>query len=135
MKRANPDVQIEAGGKALTLRFSAKALAAMQDHWELASLDAVGEKLGSLETGESTVDDYTAILWAALRTHHPEVTVEAAFDLLDDMGIEGFMEALSTTLSASSAEGGGDASANPPRRGRSTGSSRSAGKSASRRPS
>lgn len=134
MKRANPDIQIEVGGEAYTLRFSAKALAAMQDHWELPNLDAVGEKLGSLENGSSSIDDYTAILWAALRTHHADVTVDKAFDLLDDMGIDGFMETLADTLGASSAEGGGDdAPANPPRRGRSTGSSNSAAKSGSRR--
>jgi hypothetical protein len=133
MKRASPDVQIEAGGQPYTLRFSAKALAAMQDHWGLKNLDEVGTKLGSLETGEATLADYTAILWSALRTHHPEVTIDGALDLLDEMGIDGFMDALSDTLSAGSTEGGGDASADPPRPGRSIGSSNSAAKSGSRR--
>ncbi len=128
MKRANPDIQIEAGGASYTLRFSAKALAAMQDHWELPTLDAVVEKLNQLETGEVTIADYTAILWAALRTHHAIVTMDQALDIFDDMGVDGLTSAITDAMSAGSAEGGSDASGNPPKRGRSTGSSRSAAK-------
>lgn len=126
--RASPDVQIEAGGAAYTLRFSAKALAALQDCWGLSDLDAVATKLTALDSGAVTMADYTEMLWAALRTHHRDVTKEVAFDLLDDMGLPAFEAALGAAMGASSAEGGGDASANPPNRGRSPKSSNSAAK-------
>lgn len=122
------DTQADIAGQSYTLRFSVKALAAMQDHWQLPNLDAVGQKLGTLESGDASLEDYTAILWAALRTHHADVTKEQAFDLLDDMGIEGFLSVISDCVGASAVEGGGEASGNPPRRGRSAGSSRSAAK-------
>lgn len=121
MKRANPDVQIEAGGEAYTLRFSVKALAALQDYWELPSLDAVGQKLNQLDSGDISVSDYTAILWAALRTHHPEATMEQSLDIFDELGIDGLTSVIVDAMSASSSEDGGKASSDPRKRGQSTG--------------
>lgn len=130
--RASPDVQIVIAGQPYTLRFSAKALAAMQDHWQLDSLDAVGRKLGGLESGNASLTDFTAILWAALRTHHPDVTLDHALDMFDEMGVDGLLTTLGNALGGSTVEGGGDdAPANPPRRGRSRASKSSAGNSAS----
>lgn len=130
--KANPDIQITASGKNLTLRFSAKALAAMQDHWGATHLGEVGNRLAALERGVTSIDDCVAIFWAGLRTHHPEVSKADALDMLDDMGMDDFLGALGDALGASGGEGGGEATANPPR-GQSTKSSNSGGKLASRR--
>lgn len=127
MKRASPDFQMIAGERSLTLRFSTKALAAMQDHWGCKTLNEVGAKLEGLEGEDTTLDDFAAILWAALRTHHPAITKDEAYDLLDDMGLAYFqtvmMEAMAGSSSSGASEGGGgDASAPPRKRGRSNAS-------------
>lgn len=131
--KANPDIQITVSGETYTLRFSAKALAALQDHWGALHLGEVGQRLAALEDGIASIDDCVAICWAGLRTHHPDVSKSDALDMLDDMGMDSFLGALGDALGASSGEGGGDAPANPPR-GQSTRSSNSAAKSKSRRP-
>lgn len=115
MKFANPDIQFELDGKTRTLRFSAKALAALQDEWGMENLDQVAVKLAQLESNGLTVKDAAAMLWAGFRTHHPEVTVDQAFDLLDDMGLANFEALLGQAIQAAASEGGGTAPANPPR--------------------
>ena len=32
--------------------------------------------------------DFTALLWAGLRTHHPQITKDDCLGMLDDMGVE-----------------------------------------------
>ena len=118
MRCPNPDVQFEAGGRALTLRFSIKALVALQDHWQLDSLDEVSHRLGQLQTGGLGAIDLAAILWAALRSHHSDLTVDDAIDILDDTGVQNFEYLITRAVAAAAPEGGGDAPANPPKRGR-----------------
>lgn len=115
MKFASADIQFALDGKPLTLRFSARALAALQDHWQLGDLDQVAGKLAEIEQGKLSVQDAAAMLWAGLRTHHPEVTLDEAFDVLDGMGIANFETLLGSAISGASSGGGSDASANPPR--------------------
>lgn len=102
-----PDRQVEASGKVWTLRFSIRALAAMQEHFGLASLDEMGTRL----TEGITTDDIVAIFWAGLRTHHPEATQDDAAGIADDLGMADAMEIISTGLGA--AMGGESADAAP----------------------
>jgi len=125
-RKASADRQIEVGGRAITLRYSIKAMAALQDHWGLASFQEVGGKMQGL--GESlSADDMVAIFWAGTRTHHPEIGKAEVLDLIDDAGIEEIQGAMLDAFAGGSGdapagkEGGGEASARPPARGRSTG--------------
>ena len=114
MKFASADIQFSIGDRPLTLRFSAKALAALQDEWKLENLDQVAVKLGEIEGGNMSIQDAAAMLWAGLRTHHSDVTVEEALDILDGLGVSNFEALLVRAISAAS--GGGDsAPANPPK--------------------
>lgn len=115
MKFANPDIQLEAGGEVLTIRFSALAQASLQDHWGLKNLDEAAAKIVQLETGGLNISDYAAIMWAALRTHHSEKTMDDAMKLIDFIGIPGLQVLLVQAVTASLPEGGDRAPANPPR--------------------
>lgn len=111
------DRQISIGGRSFTLRFSVRAMAGLQDHWQLPSFKAVGARMASLGD-DLAVDDLVGILWAALRTHHPDLTQADVLDLVDEAGMDGLVEAMSAALGASLPDaGGGDgaASANPPK--------------------
>ncbi|MGH9594334.1 MAG: GTA-gp10 family protein [Bryobacteraceae bacterium] len=120
MKFASPDIQFDLDGRPYTLRFSAKALAALQDYWQLENLSAVNAKLLEIDNGGLAVADLAALLWAGLRTHHPDVTIEKADDLLDSIGIANFERLLGAAISGASG-GGETAPANPPKRKRSPG--------------
>lgn len=95
-KPASADRQIEIGEESYTLRFSVRAMAALQDHYQLSSLTAVGEKLS--DGDNLSINDMVAMLWAGLRTHHADVTFEQATDILDDMGLENMQSVLGEAL-------------------------------------
>lgn len=108
--------QISTAAGAYTLRFSARAMKRLQDHWQLASLSAVGERLQA----DLGVDDLAAIWWSFLATHHPQESVETAITILDEIGIvEGTSRAMALiqdSLPAPSSEpsGGDDPLGGPP---------------------
>lgn len=114
MKFASADVQFAIDGRPLTLRFSARALAALQDYWQLSNLDEVGQKLSEIESGGLSVQDAAAMFWAGLRTHHKELTVDDALDLLDSIGVANFEALLGAALSGATG-GGSNAPENPPK--------------------
>lgn len=97
-----PDRQIEIGGKVYTLRFSLKAMAALQEHFGLASLAGLQEAMARLGAA-----DVAGVIWAGLRTHHPEVTRDMAMDMADDLGLDGAMQVLNEGLAAAMPEGDG----------------------------
>lgn len=89
--------QIEIGGEVYTIRFSLKAMVALQDHYGLETIDDVGKRLS--DPTKIRTEDFAAIFWAALRSHHPEVTLEAAINLADAAGL-GFIQQLGEAFSA-----------------------------------
>lgn len=95
-KPANADRQIVIGDNRYTLRFSVRAMAALQDHYQLPSLTAVGEKLQ--DSDNLSVKDMVAMLWAGLRTHHRDVSLEDALDMLDEMGLENMQSMLGDAM-------------------------------------
>lgn len=114
------DRQVRIGSRSYTLRFSVRAMAALQDHWGLQSLKAVGDRMAALGA-DLGVDDLVGILWAGLRTHHPGLTQADVLDMLDEAGMDGLLEALSSALAGAlpDSEGGdGAAEAHPPMSGR-----------------
>ena len=119
------DQQVRIGKHSYTLRYSVKALAALQDHWGLQSFAEVGERLSSIGTGMNA-DDLVGILWAGLRTHHPDIDKEAVLDLIDDAGMDGLVDAMTAAItgglpSAESGEGQGTSEARPRTKPRKTG--------------
>lgn len=121
---ASPDRPVTIGSKTYTLRFSFIALAALQDHWQLKTLDDVMLKLAS---GPNTLDDVQAILHAGLRTHHSDIGFDDCLKLLDDAGPIGMIDVMRGAFGASmpSAEGAAPKGASGPTKpGRSTGSSK-----------
>ena len=92
MPDANPDVQLSVGDASYTLRFSLKAFARLQDHFGLKSIDAVGKRMA--DPSQFAIEDVGALLWAGLARRHPEVTLEQAMDIADDLGIAALMEQL-----------------------------------------
>lgn len=84
--KANPERQISIAGKSYTLKYSARAWAALQDHFGLSSLKAVQARLADQD--QFGVGDMVAVLWAGLRTHHREVSQDDVLEMIDAMGLE-----------------------------------------------
>lgn len=76
-------------GRTFTIRYSIRAQAALQKHFGLPSLAAVGARLS--DGANLGVDDIVALLWAGLRTHHPEMGLDDAMEIADDLGPAGLM--------------------------------------------
>ncbi len=92
------DQQIVVGGESYTLRYSLKAMIALQDHFGVKSLTAVGERLGSSE--ELGGEDIAAVLWAGLRTHHPDTSMQDVIDALDRVGLDAVSEVIEKAFAA-----------------------------------
>jgi hypothetical protein len=80
------DRQVSIGGEDFTLRYSFRAFAALQEHWGMASMQEV---IGRLVRRDLGADDLVGIVWAGLRTHHPDATKERVLDALDAVGVGG----------------------------------------------
>lgn len=113
------DKQIKIGDKTYTIRFSVRALTALQEHWGLKSFQEVAQKMSKLNESVS-IDDLVGFVWAGLRTHHREMTKEDVLDLIDELGMENiesvFSEALVGALPQGSVKKKGEAetgAANP----------------------
>lgn len=111
---ALPGHSFEYDGVSYRLRYSIKAMGALQDHYSLSSINEVAERLQI--DSEMGADDIVAIVWAGLRSHHPEVTKPQVLDMLDELGLEE-MQVLMTKAFAAQAprgEAGSDDRENPP---------------------
>jgi len=118
-QRASVDQPITLAGRTFTLRFSTRAMAALQDLWGCKSLGETIEHLSKIQRSQSIdFDDAAQLVWAALRTHHQEVTIAEIPELFDASGLEGFksaVAALSLSIGASQPPQEAGAGANPPR--------------------
>lgn len=114
------DHQVSIGGQTWAWRYSFRALGALQQHWQVSSIEAV---IARLVSGQMGTDDLVAVIWAGLRTHHPEVTTAAVLDWLDGLGIAGLplvvrelQSAILVSMPATDqgGEAGPDATPHPP---------------------
>lgn len=80
------DRQITAAGQTYTVRFGLRAILALQDTWQLDD-----EKQVQARVEKADNRDFATIMWAALRTHHPELTQEEVLGWLDDAGMDGMV--------------------------------------------
>lgn len=103
------DDVVKIGEETFHLRFSTKAIARLQKHWDLKSPEEAMERLADIESDPLTA--MPVLLWAAVYRHHPEVTLERCVDLIDDVGLKGIPELAErigriATASFPQAEGG-----------------------------
>lgn len=91
------DRQISLAGHTLTIRYSLKATLALKDAWGLASDNEIEARMQS-----PGLDDFVTILWAGLRTHHPDVTREDVLDWADDAGLDGIQQAMGDAIDGAS---------------------------------
>lgn len=108
-RKASADRPVTVGERSLTLRYSLKAFAALQDHFGAKSINGVVAKLN--EIGEDlSVDDLVALFYAGLRSHHPDVSPEDTLDMLDELGPQAIGgEIMQAFLAAVDGEGAADA--------------------------
>lgn len=116
------DRQITVGGKTYTLRFSIRAMAALQEHWGLKSINGIGAKLEALGD-DMGADDLVAVVWSGLRTHHPELSKDDALSMLDEVGLGGLDGVIGDAFAAAAppkqpSEGSGGGPSRPTKRGR-----------------
>lgn len=97
---SSQDTQIQIGEKSYTVRFSVRAMNALQEHWKLKSFQEVAKKISTLQENVQ-IDDLVGFVWAGLRTHHRDLTKEDVFDLIDEVGVQGIEGLLSSALSGS----------------------------------
>lgn len=91
---ANPhkgQVALSADGRVYTLSFSINALCELED--------AVGETVNAIAAQMSDgsrvkLKTIRTLVWAALRDHHPETSLEDAGDIIGAAGVPAAMEAI-----------------------------------------
>ena len=93
------DHHFECGGKSYTLRFSVKAMLALQEHWGLKSLQDLSDFLNQKTILQ--IPDMAAIMWASLRRYHQNISKDEAMNLIDDLGIEATNKIIDDLLRAS----------------------------------
>lgn len=81
------DRQITAAGTTLTIRFGLRAILALQDRWELDNEKQVEARIAAASTR-----DFPTIIWAALQTHHRDMSEDDVLSWLDDAGLDGMGE-------------------------------------------
>jgi hypothetical protein len=62
---------------------------------------------------EPTITLVRAILWAGLRKHHPEINIEMAGEIIDEVGAEAVADVIGRALSSSALVKGAKKTANP----------------------
>lgn len=107
VKSSSPDRTVKVGGKSLQLKFSIRAMIALQDRWGLSDdpdMAADGAKSATDKVqdriAKAAMADFVTIVWAATRSKHPELTEEDVLEMLDEAGLEGLHETLSSVMSA-----------------------------------
>lgn len=91
------DRQITLAGQSYTLRFSVRATLALKDSWGIPDGKA-GEQEIERRMKAATLGDFVTIIWAGLRTHHPELTEDQVLGWLDDGGLDGLQAAMQDAI-------------------------------------
>lgn len=126
-KAAVTERPIKLNGVVYRLRFDFLALAALEDHYgrpatEIAAGFVTVDPVTKKATSNVRIRDLQAIIWAGMRRHHPEVSVDGVLDLMQaslDSG-QPFEAMLTDALNAfdagqdSGTDGGPDDKPSPP---------------------
>ncbi|HKJ73968.1 MAG TPA: protein S100, partial [Alphaproteobacteria bacterium] len=95
--------ELKLGDRMVKLRFSILAFEALQEHYKVDSIDAVGHRLQ--DAGAFGVDDLVAIFHAATRSNHPDLTkdelkvlIDKEFDLTEAADMKRLTDAMSGVI-------------------------------------
>lgn len=69
------------GGQSFVFRMAMLASIALKERWALADDEKLNARLA-----RQSITDIPAMVWAATRAHHPEVTYETVLQLCDEAG-------------------------------------------------
>jgi hypothetical protein len=95
------DVPFEVAGKQYVLRYSHRALVLLEERTGKSLMQIIKEIDGWRTAPENMkLGTVCTLLWAGLQKHQPEMTVDDATDLLDDVdgGVPQIIELLGTSL-------------------------------------
>lgn len=95
MTPQSQDQPLTLAGQTYQLRFSVKAMLALKDRWGLKDDRQIEARMKS-----ASVEDFVTIVWAGLRTHHPELSEEQVLGWLDDGGLDGMKAAMDSAIVA-----------------------------------
>lgn len=93
---ANPhrgDTDIQAGDRSYTLCFSSNAVCEMEEHF-----DRPIAEIGTMLDAGARFSDLRAVFWHGLRRHHPDLSLEDAGDVMDEVGQDKVGEAIGTAF-------------------------------------
>lgn len=74
------EVEIESGGSKYTLRMDFNSMCEFEDVAGINAMDAFAD----FEQGKISVKNMRAMMYAFLRRHHPDVTLEQAGEILSE---------------------------------------------------
>ena len=74
------EVEIDSGGNKYTLRMDFNAMCEFEDVAGVNAMDAFAD----FEKGKISVKNMRAMMYAFLRRHHPDVTLEQAGEILSE---------------------------------------------------
>lgn len=80
--RHKGDVSVKVGEREFIFRFSIDALCQLEEQTGKTIIE-IGQILNSGRIGVTLT---RSLVWAALREHHPEITLKEAGEMLPDMG-------------------------------------------------
>lgn len=94
---ASPDVPLTLGGKQFTLKFGLRAFLTLQREFGLKNAEEVQAHIAN-NTGD--MDLMITVVWAALQTHHRDVSKDDLIDYLDGDNLATVASSLSTAMAA-----------------------------------
>jgi len=83
------EVSFEANERSYTMRFSANALCELEDVLNMGVND-VAEQMSKPKN--LRIKTVRGIFWAGLRDHHPEITIQKAGDIIQDISLPRCLE-------------------------------------------
>lgn len=90
---ANPargEVALKVGDLDYTLKFSTNAICELEDH--------LNRGLNEIVSDLERLSVVRALLWAGLRSNHPELTLKMAGDIIDKCGMPAAVDHVGTAL-------------------------------------
>lgn len=85
--RERGEVEFQADGKLYTARYSANALCSLEDELDQGIVEIVGEMQAWVQAPDRVrLTFLRRVFCAGLRDHHPEITLDAAGNLITSIG-------------------------------------------------
>ena len=92
-----PDTPIIINGKTYQIRFGLRAILALKRKWNLADQRAVQAYITS---NKEDLEVMVTVVWAALQTHHRDLSEDQVLDMLDGGDLSAITGALVEAMAA-----------------------------------